>query len=140
MLALGQFVFSLHTLPHQELQRQYGWRHPSTSRIGLRPARQFLGPDDESVNLSGVLLPEITGGPKDLDLLRAMGDQGKAWPLVDGEGTVLGVFVIDGLSETRSVFFSDGTARRIEFNLSLKRVDDERAALGQLTPAMRSLI
>ena len=33
------------------------------NRIGARPAYQYLGPDDETTTLSGVLLPEVTGGP-----------------------------------------------------------------------------
>jgi len=37
--------------------------------------------------------------------------------------------VIDSLSETNTIFFPDGTARRIEFTLSLKRIDDDRIDL-----------
>lgn len=127
MMALGQFTFSLSSLPYQELQHQFGWRHPTTSRIGARPARQFLGPDDESITLNGVLLPELTGGRVSLDMIREMGDQGSSWPLIDGsDGRIHGLFIIDSLSETKSFFFDDGTPRRIEFSLSLKRVDDDK--------------
>lgn len=62
MMALGLFVFSLSTLPYQELQRKRGWRYASNNRVGKRPARQFAGEDDETIQLSGVLLPELTGG------------------------------------------------------------------------------
>jgi phage protein U len=127
MMALGQFIFSLSSLPYQELQHQFGWRHPTTSRVGARPARQFLGPDDESITVSGVLLPELTGGRVSLDMIREMGDQGASWPLIDGsDGRIHGLFIIESLSETKSFFFEDGTPRRIEFNLSLKRVDDDK--------------
>ena len=44
MMALGLYVFGLYTVPYQQLQRQMSWRHPANSRIGKRPARQFLGP------------------------------------------------------------------------------------------------
>lgn len=64
-----------------------------------------------------------------LDEIRAMANTGKAWALVEGTGRVYGLFVIESLSETRSVFFQDGTARRIEFSLTLKRVDDGRVDL-----------
>lgn len=128
MMALGQFVFSIATLAYQELQRQTTWRHPSNSRVGARPARQFTGPGDDTMRLSGLLAPEVTGSTVALDDLRAMADQGLAWPLVDGSGVVYGQFVVEGLDETRTVFFADGTARRIDFNLQLARVDDERTA------------
>lgn len=122
MMGYGQFVFSLSTLAYQELQRQTSWRHPSTSVIGARPVRQFLGPGDDSINLSGLLAPEMTGG--------------SAWPLVDGSGVVYGLFVIESLAETHTIFLPDGRARRIEFNLQLARVDDSRTeSIGTMAPA-----
>ena len=63
MLALGFFVFSLHTLAYQDFQRQMAWRHASVPRVGARPASQFVGPDDETISLQGVLLPEVAGPP-----------------------------------------------------------------------------
>nr|WP_308417184.1 phage tail protein [Chitiniphilus shinanonensis] len=49
MMALGMFVFGLRSVPYQALQRQLAWRHASTARVGLRPARQYLGKDDETI-------------------------------------------------------------------------------------------
>lgn len=140
MMALGTFVFSLSSLPFQELQHQLGWRHPTTSRVGARPARQFLGPDDETITLSGVLLPELTGGQASLDQLRSMGDQGQAWPLIDGNGQIYGLYVIESLEQTKTIFFDDGTARRIEFRLTLKRVDDDTVdQLGSLSSGRQDI-
>ncbi len=133
MMALGLFVFMRQTIPYQNFEHQTGWRHPSNSRVGLRPATQFLGQDDETISLSGVLLPELTGGTLSLEALRLMADTGQAWPLIEGTGFIYGMFVITGLSKTRNEFFEDGAARRIEFSLSLKRVDDNlRHLLGDL--------
>ncbi|MGA4453348.1 phage tail protein [Pseudomonas fortuita] len=129
MLALGMFIFSLPTLAYQQLQRQTDWRHATNSRIGAHPARQFLGRGEDDITLPGVLLPELAGSMMSLDEIRAMANTGKAWALVEGTGRVYGLFVIESLSETRSVFFQDGTARRIEFSLTLKRVDDGRVDL-----------
>ena len=129
MLALGMFIFSLPTLAYQQLQRQTDWRHAANSRIGAQPARQFLGRGEDDLTLPGVLLPELAGSMMSLDEIRAMANTGKAWALVEGTGRVYGLFVIESLSETRSVFFQDGTARRIEFSLTLKRVDDGRVDL-----------
>ena len=53
---------------------------------------------------------------------------------------IYGMFVAEGLSITRSVFFRDGAARKIDFQLSLKRVDDSRMdMLGRMAGSLREL-
>ena len=140
MMALGIYVFGLYTVPYQQLQRQMSWRHPSTSRIGKRPARQFIGPGDDTITLSGVLYPEITGGKLSLSALKAMADEGMAWPLIEGTGIFYGLFIIEELSQTDSTFFPDGAPRKIEFSMKLTRVDDEPDLMGQATGKLLSLL
>ena len=127
MMALGMFVFTLETLVYQELQRQTDWRHGTTSRIGTNLARQYLGRGEDAITLPGVLLPALLGTPLSLDTLRVMADTGKSWPLIEGTGRILGTWVIESINETRTLFFRDGAARRIEFTIALKRIDDGRA-------------
>jgi phage protein U len=141
MMALGMFVFSLETLAYQEFQRQTQWRHGSTSRIGTNPARQYLGRGDDTITLPGVLLPALAGTPTSLDVLRDMADSGKAWALVEGTGRVYGAWIIESLGETRTLFFPDGAARRIEFTLTLQRIDDDRVdLLGNLAGSAGNLL
>lgn len=135
MMTLGMFVFSLDTAAYQELQRQTEWRHPETSRIGALPARQYLGPGADTVQITGVLYPQLTGGQESLDELREMANEGKAWPLIEGTGRMYGFYAITALSETGQAHLRDGAAQRIEFQLSLARVDEERRAqIGMLMP------
>ncbi|MCP1651811.1 phage tail protein [Pseudomonas nitroreducens] len=129
LMAFGMFVFGLETAAYQDFQRQTEWRHGSTSRIGTNPARQYLGRGDESITLQGVLLPALAGTVLSLDTLRTMADTGKAYPLIEGTGRIYGVWVIESMTEGRTFFFSDGASRRIEFSLSLKRIDDGRVDL-----------
>lgn len=141
MLALGLFVFEMGTLPYQEFQQRIAWRHPSNSRVGKRPARQFTGPDDEIITLSGTLLPELTGGALALDLLRYMGDTGEAWCLVEGTGRVYGFFVIESLDIKKDHFFRDGAARRYDFTIGLARVgDDELHTIGALNETVLDMV
>lgn len=79
------------------------------------------------LTLSGVLLPEITGGRLSMLALEQMAELGKAWPLIKGSGTIYGMYVIEGLNQTKAEFFRDGLPRHIEFSLSLKRVDEPLA-------------
>lgn len=129
MLALGMFIFMRQTLPYQSMQRDTDYRWSSNSRIGKREAFQFLGPGGDKITLSGTLYPELTGGRLSLSAVRLMADEGYAWPLLDGSGSIYGMYVIDSVSETGSVLFSDGTPRKIDFTLKLTRVDESLSSM-----------
>lgn len=124
MLALGQFAFGLSTLAYNDFQRQTIWRHPSNSRVGTMPARQFVGQGEDTITLCGVLMPELLGSPTSLSELREMAKSGKAWPLVDGAGNVFGSYVIESQHETGTLHIAEGLPRRVEFQLCLTCVDD----------------
>lgn len=142
MMTYGMFVFGLDTAAYQELQRQTQWRHAAQNRIGSRPLRQFMGPGDDTIVLTGTLLPQFTGGQQHLDELRAMADEGAAWPLIEGTGYNYGLFIIESLSERKTHQMRDGAAQRIQFDLSLTAVDDDRPdRLGELnSPQNRTLL
>lgn len=72
--------------------------------------------------------------------LEQMAEQGKAWPLIEGSGTIYGMYVIEGLNQTKTEFFRDGMPRRIEFTLSLKRVDESLSDMfGDLSTQLNNL-
>lgn len=141
MMTLGLFVFETRTVPYQQLQRQTQWRHPSNSRVGKRPSRQYLGPGDDTITLSGTLYPELTGGRVSLAVLRTMATTGKSWPLLEGTGVFYGLWVIEDIDETGSVFFKDGAARKIDFTVKLSCVDDELIdMLGEATSSLLAML
>lgn len=126
-MALGQFVFEMGTLPFQELQRKTQWKHRASSRVGARDVRQFAGVGDDTITITGVLVPELAGKASSLDELRKLADAGEAYVLVDGAGKVYGAYLIEDMSEDLSHLRINGTARRIGFSISLTRQDDDRA-------------
>lgn len=130
LMALGEFVFELSTMVYQQIDRQNSWRHPSTERVGARPAYQFTGPGAESFNLSGVIYKEFSN-PKALDTLRDMADAGEAYVMVNAAGKVFGLYVIDDVSEQGSFFDREGNPLKIEFTLKLTRVDDAAGTEGK---------
>ena len=129
MLALGMFVFERRTLPYQSMQHSKNYRWASNDRVGKPPAYQFLGEGENAIQLAGTLYPAITGGRISLLAVELMADEGRAWPLIDGTGMIHGMYVIDKVTHTHSELFSDGAARKIEFSLSLKRVDKSLASI-----------
>ena len=96
---------------------------------------------DDAVELGGLRLDpathRVSAGDTALALLKLMADQGKDWPLIEGTGAIYGFYAIESLDTTRSEFFSDGKARRIDFTLTLKRIDDSMLdSLGAVTRRM----
>lgn len=133
MMALGMFVFSLRTASYQELKRVTNWRHPSNSRVGAAPAYQFVGKGEDTITLQGVIYHEITGSRNTLDIVRQMGDTGKAYTLIEGTGKIYGLVIINDLEEGRTYFFKDGAARKTEFTIKLTIVRDwQPSILGTL--------
>lgn len=129
LMSLGFFVFMRQTVPYQETSREMSWNHPTNSVVGKLPRTQFTGKAAETMTISGTLLPEITGGRLSLLALELMAERGKTYPLIDGATfMILGWFVIESISQQSSQFFGDGTPRRIDFTLNLKRTDDSLLA------------
>lgn len=126
LMALGQFVFEIPNLTYHELQRSTAWRHASNSRVGAREATQYIGQGEDTFTLTGTLAPEVAGRADSLQTLRAMGDAGLAYAMVSGTGRVMGAWIITSLQEGGSAFTQDGLARRTDFTLQLKRVDDDQ--------------
>lgn len=125
MMSLDQFVFSLSTAPFKELQRQRNWKHRTNSRASTRDASQFTGVGGDTITLNGMVAEDNSiGTAASLDELAKMADVGEAYVLVDGTGVVFGAFVIESLNETETYHTPEGVARKIEFNLTIRRVDD----------------
>lgn len=122
LLTLGLFVFAMDSLPFQELQRRTDWRHASSERFGARPASQYAGPGEDKVSLTGTLVPEVAGAYSAIERLREMADSGDSWPLVTGQGTVLGNFRIVAVDERQTLHLAGGLPRRVEFAVDLERV------------------
>ena len=122
MMSLGVFVFELVTLPYQEMQRRTDWKHARIERIGTRAANQFMGPGEDAISLTGVLVPGI-GKYSKLETIREMATLGFSRLLINGQGVNLGEYVITALDTRETLFFVDGAPRKIDFAIDLSRID-----------------
>ena len=134
MMVYGLFVFELRTAPYQTLTHSRDWRHVKNDRVGKRAKYQYIGAGDDEITLAGTLYPEITGGDVSLALLETAGYIARPLPLIEGTGTIYGLYVITHLETERTEFFADGKAKKIDFTLSLSRVDEDiREGLANIT-------
>lgn len=129
MLRLGSFKFSLDTAAYQELTRTTNYRWARQERIGTNDALQFTGLGPEAVDLRGVIFPLFRGSDRQIARLRSQASLGFPLPMIDGRGKVWGLWAVESIGETQSVFMDNGAARRIQFDLRLSRYDGGLRAL-----------
>ena len=131
MLTFGTVAFSVAEAAYQTLRPATRYRVPAHERIGMQLTYQFTGPGEDSITLSGVIMPTYRGRPGVLDDLRTLGAAGEPRLLTSGVGEALGRWIIDDVTEERSALFSTGQARKIEFTVKLLR--DDGAPTGRQT-------
>ena len=125
MLALGPYRFSLNTSAYQSLKRSSEYRWPSIERIGKEPLLQAIGPGYDRIDLDGVIYPHFRGGLGQINATRDSAAKQEPLMLINGQGNVLGRFVITQIEESQNTFLADGTPRKIEFRMSLERYGEE---------------
>jgi phage protein U len=74
------------------------------------------------VTITGTLVPELAGSASAIETLAEMANEGEAWPLMDGTGTILGTYTIDRLANEGALLIDNGLARKVDFTLELTRV------------------
>lgn len=124
MMQLGPFQFGLSTAAYQELKRSTEYKWAKQERFGQYAARQFTGPGDDSITLTGVIYPEFRGGTFQLDDMRETAAEGIPQMMVSGRGDIMGLWVIERVEESQTIFADQGVARRQEFSLQLCKYDD----------------
>ncbi|MFP3015447.1 MAG: phage tail protein [Wolbachia sp.] len=118
MLSLGPYRFSL---TERGFTRRNEYRWPALERIGEKPLLQSIGPGEDVIELAGVIYSHFSGGLKQINNMR---NSSNPFLLIDGQGNILGHFVIVKIEETQKYFFPNGEPRKIEFHLSLKHYDN----------------
>lgn len=122
-MRLGPLKFSIDGAAYQQLSRAVSYRWARQERIGANDAMQFTGLGPETISLTGVVFPLFRGGTGQLDAMRLAGSVGVPLPMIDGRGRVLGLFVIEEVSEEQTVFAIAGIPRKQTFSMRLSRYD-----------------
>ena len=123
MMSWGEFVFQSNTAPYQSLGRNRNYRFEKTERFNSRAAYQFTGIGDDIINLSGVVYGGQIGSYQSLDEIDQTARKGDSETLIDGGGNIIGEYVLLSFETTSTEFFNNGKPRKVEFSMTLERVD-----------------
>lgn len=121
LVALGTYRFSVRNGGLARSKRDTKFRHPEQDAIGMLPPSQFVGPGTDTQTLDVTIYPQYRGGIGQVDDLRSMAGLGTPLVMVDGNGVYYGEWVIESISDTKEFFLADGTPRKIEFSLEIKK-------------------
>ena len=88
------------------------------------PACQYVGKGEDKITLDGSIVPEF-GSQLSLTALRAMGDTGKSFPLIAGNGKIYGLWVLDSVEETQTYFFKNGKPHAHHFKFNAEKMTKE---------------
>jgi len=132
LIILGPFRFAVDSAAYDELTRSSRWDWKPVDRVGVEPALQFTGPQNETIQLAGRIVPGFTGGIEQLARMRLIAGFGRPLPLIDGTGRVHGNWVIESIEDTGTMHFRDGYPRLVTFSVGLKKYNDGTGVLGLL--------
>lgn len=109
----------------EEVQRTMSADFADKPIVGGRVAREFMGEGEDRLVLSGQLLPFKTGGLTELELAKSMMLAGRPQPVLRGDGSRLGWFTIDKISEGHKEIMRDGVGFFIRHSIELTKVSAE---------------
>jgi phage protein U len=125
MMALGEYRFSVSTAAYNDFRRNTAWRWASQQRLGRLPAKQYLGPGEDTIEMGGTIYPHYNGGLKQIDSMRDEAGKGEPLLLVDGLGNVWGKWCILSIEETRSRHLNNGAPLKQDFRLRLENYGED---------------
>lgn len=131
-MGMGPFRFQMAKMAYEDLERRTAARWPVQERIGRRPALQFIGPDVGELNIRGTIYPEYTGGLAQVEGIAAACEAGQKMMVVSGVGRVFGMYVLLEMVDRGSFTTQNGTPRKVEFEVNLRRYGEDGASFGSL--------
>ena len=123
MMQLGLYQFAIDSATYQKFTRSTEYRWARQARIGSNDALQFTGLGPDVIDLDGVVYPHFRGGLNQINKMRTQASVGIPLPLVSGIGKVLGLWVIEAVTEGQEIFAAQGIPHRQNFTMRMARYD-----------------
>ena len=131
MMVLGRYYFGLETAAFQSMARKTNYQWSASQGLPHSQLAQFIGQDVDTMRLQGVIYPHYKGGLTQIDAMRAEAKKGKPLLLIQGNGQVLGEWLILSIEETQQHFNDDGLPHRVHFNLQLRAFKQDKLSLAK---------
>lgn len=122
IMMLGPTRFEISPMAMQKFKMGRKIPFASHDVLGAEPVLEDMGPDNESVSIEATLKPEHFGGLGELDLLKEARDAAVPLPLMRGDFSPMGFYVIEELEEKHDHLNELGIGREIEIEIKLKSV------------------
>ena len=137
MVGLGAVRFQVDALNFSQLERNFAYRWEPQNRLGRRPAMQFMGAGEETINLRGTIYPNhpaFAGGLDELNNMRARSATGEFFNMgarIGTRGLALGRWCVRSIRDDQSYFHPNGRPSKVEFQIDLVAYgEDGRSNLG----------
>jgi len=136
LMAWGPYVFEAGAMAFDKLSRQTKARWKIHEIIGRRPAAQYLGPDNRTLTIVGVVFPndDAAGAADQVTALEASCEAGEVYCLVTGSGNVTGPYRLESVSPDESFHDAAGNPGRVGYSLTFSAHDDGDGQIWSLWP------
>ncbi|MGD0564560.1 MAG: phage tail protein [Roseiarcus sp.] len=132
----GGYVFETGDMAFDKLSRRTKAQWAKHKIIGRRPAGQYLGPDERTVKISGVVFPndDGAGAAAQVIALEAACEAGEVYCLVAGSGSVSGPYRLESIDPEESFHDANGNPGRVGYSLTFEAHDDGNGQIWSLWP------
>lgn len=121
-LLIGPALFRIEPMSLQKLSMSRKIPFAEHAVLGAEPVLEDMGPENESVTVSGVLHPAHFGGLPELEILKMARDGALPLPVTRGDFRPLGFFLIEEVEEKHDMIGFKGVGRVVEVEVKLKSV------------------
>jgi len=108
-----------------DTSEEFGADYAVKAVVGARQPREFTGPADAKMTLSGTLFPDLFAraghatGLHQIELLRSITNTGAPQILVRGDGKNLGWWLIEKVTQKSTKLAANGVGRVIAYDIAL---------------------
>lgn len=136
---LGAVTIDTKPFSIDSMERESGSSVASKPVMGGRERKEVTGEGEDTITLSGQLLPFRIGGMSELETLHDMRRKGQRFPLMRGDGYRFGWYYISEIAETHSEIARNGVGHVIAHRITLNQADEDGGDGQQVISALLGL-